>query len=890
MVHTTITNTMPTKKEIWNGIERMSKKTNVPISIKKNVNKAMYVAELVRLESLQEAKVNDTPEPEPKIEAETKKNKTSKNDKFLTLREKFNSDKLNVIISNKEVYMEKIRKRRFDNNCDQLKIAEGYLNKSKNGEFQARYRQIDGYGRFCAMGSMSLQSMVREIRHTIAKEYYDDIDMTNAHPVILSFICHQHNFKCPVLDQYNLNRERYLKELGCKRDVAKMVFLSLTNGGTEAYNNVPNQTPFLTSYKEELCAIHKAFAVHPDHKDGFDERKKRRIKAGKDFNHEASYMNTLLCDFENSILMSIWEFLGKPINAVLCFDGIMILKNTKLDIPACVQNIKSALGIEIQLKIKEMNEGFKIDTGAVNGDRLEMKLLTSDLYDEDYAEYFVQRYDCWHVIGDNVYYFQTGKHTWECGSEDLLYEFLGQTMYTDLREVLDRRFKTIELAEKHANICGRITKTLRVRAYRTGIVKCIIPKIIKPNDIFDQVPELVGFNNGIYNLLTGCFQAGQPSDYVSKSVGYNYMPPDAKKIKELMDFINKIMPLSDERDLLLKALASGAYGQNVQRFFILTGEGSNGKDTLVSKLFKFTLGAEYFEYSNTSILTEKRKGALSQEIANMNKKRIAVWNEPPKQSILQGGPIKELTGASEINARGLYSKNTVTQLMETCFMLCNDIPRIDNVDGGVARRMLVIPFRSLFKTEDEIKKMGNTENVHPVDRYYDSNEFRNEYKLTLFHILTEYFTMWAKDKFLFKHIPKTVLDLSSKYLQDSDDFISWFNERYEKTDVKNECIQIKNVYTAFKDSDLFDNMTKREKRLMTRKNLTEQIKKHPTLRGYHCVEYQPIVNGKRKLIRNAIKGFKLKPCEDADDEDDEDDGKHNTDEQLAELLTLHKKK
>ena len=185
-----------------------------------------------------------------------------------------------------------------------------------------------------------------------------------------------------------------------------------------------------------------------------------------------------------------------------------------------------------------------------------------------------------------------------------------------------------------------------------------------------------------------------------------------------------------------------------------------------------------------------------------------MWNEPPKQSILQGGPIKELTGSSEINARGLYSKNTATQLMETCFMLCNDIPRIDNVDGGVARRVVVIPFRSLFKKPEDIAKMTNTENVYEEDRYFDSDNFRNDYKMTLFHILVEYFNKWKADNYLFKNLPKSIMTLSGQYLQDSDNFISWFNELYEETDSKTDFIQLKDVFSAFKYSDLYDNLTK----------------------------------------------------------------------------------
>ena len=162
-------------------------------------------------------------------------------------------------------------------------------------------------------------------------------------------------------------------------------------------------------------------------------------------------------------------------------------------------------------------------------------------------------------------------------------------------------------------------------------------------------------------------------------------------------------------------MASGLCGKTVQNLFILTGEGGNGKDMLISKLYRDTVGRDHYNYSNTSILTEKRKGDLCQGIANMNKKRVVVWSEPPKNGILQGAVIKELTGVAEVCARGLYSTNTVTLIQMTAFMLCNGIPRTDTMDGGLARRLIVILFRSLFKDPEEMLSMANITHVYKKD-------------------------------------------------------------------------------------------------------------------------------------------------------------------------------
>ena len=494
---------------------------------------------------------------------------------------------------------------------------------------------------------------------------------------------------------------------------------------------------------------------------------------------------------------------------------------------------------------------------------LELKLLRSDHQDEDYAEFFVAKFPDQFILYDNLFHYSD--HTWKfCADDAVLYNFLGKKVYKALRCVLDDTFKDIEDAEHHARISKQLL-ILRSWKKRSGIVASIKAKIQVRSDPFDLNPNLVGFKNGVYDLETSEFRDGVPDDYVSKAVGYDYDDVSDDSIQKLMSFIDKIMPRVDERDCLMRGLASGLYGKTLQNLFILTGEGGNGKDTLVSKLYRDTIGRDYYEYSNTAILTEKKKGDLCQGVANMHKKRAIVWSEPPKQSILQGSVMKEVTGVDQVNARGLYSKNTTTLIMSSCFLLCNDIPRVDSVDGGLARRLLVIPFRSLFKMPDDIAKMTNTDNVYEADAYYDSQEFRDEFRLTFFHILLGYFMQFRDHGYMMKNIPKTIKDMSAQYLADSDDFLGWFNDVYEKAD--GEFVQLKDVWLHFKASDLYQNLNKAEKRVMNKKKMIENVIKNPSLKPYYTERCQHTVDGKQKNVRNALVGYRMKIDEISDDDE-----------------------
>ena len=53
----------------------------------------------------------------------------------------------------------------------------------------------------------SLASMPREIRNTLAKPTYIDVDFENCHQQLLSQYCKKNDVRCEVLDHYINNRE-----------------------------------------------------------------------------------------------------------------------------------------------------------------------------------------------------------------------------------------------------------------------------------------------------------------------------------------------------------------------------------------------------------------------------------------------------------------------------------------------------------------------------------------------------------------------------------------------------------------------------------------------------------------------------------------------------------
>ena len=295
---------------------------------------------------------------ESDIEIEIELVEDEADDQFIELIECFDQHKLNHIIQNKRTFMKQMRKSCFENDHNPFAIMEKYLAKSRNGQIAVRYKQNKSKGRFFAVGGLSMQSLPREIRHTIQKNYID-VDVVNAHPVILSFLAKQRKLKTKYLDKYNSERDELLETLQVDRDTAKTAVLSLMNGGNKAYKALEVKPKWIIKLKKEIDAIHNQFSLDP----GFEAHKRKRESEGVKFNHKGSYMNILLCDYENQILQVLYKHFGSPKNCVLCFDGLMIEsgESEEIDLAGAEAAVFESLGIQIKLKVKQFDEGFEID-------------------------------------------------------------------------------------------------------------------------------------------------------------------------------------------------------------------------------------------------------------------------------------------------------------------------------------------------------------------------------------------------------------------------------------------------------------------------------------------------------------------------------------------------
>ena len=431
--------------------------------------------------------------------------------------------------------------------------------------------------------------------------------------------------------------------------------------------------------------------------------------------------------------------------------------------------------------------------------------------------------------------------------------------------------KLLNKCDKEITICEKFIEKLKLKFSKTlsntrrlrelphikRYIEALQSLLFRKIDPFDNNPLLLGFSNGVYDLSKGIFRDGKKEDYICRNVGYDYIKLKKGKLKECYDIINQIMPVIKERDFLLKTLSTALMGKTTENFIVLTGNGRNGKDTLITKWLKLTLGLDLYVEGNVSSITKKIESDLNVSISNMNKKRVVIYNEPPKGEKLEVSTVKTLTGSDNIACRGLYQKTARTTLHGTHIMLCNEKPLLSETGQAIGCRLFVIPFRSMFRTQSEMNELPEMDYVYPVKEKFKRNEFAKTMRLPLMNILLKYFKIFQKEGYILTNAPKSIVDMGKSYLSDSDEFYNWFCEVFEKGNEK-DILYKKTIRRLMNDSEFYNNCCKKEKRLMNQKWMINQLSKNVKLRGYFKDRHISIIDGKKQYFRNCVVGFKIR--------------------------------
>ena len=189
----------------------------------------------------------------------------------------------------------------------------------------------------------------------------------------------------------------------------------------------------------------------------------------------------------------------------------------------------------------------------------------------------------------------------------------------------------------------------------------------------DKDPDLVAFQNGVYDLKRNVFRAGRPEDFISQAlpISYNnYMETD-DAIQEINEFFVKVLPDTEVRNFFLDIYSDIFVGGNPRKIVVVwTGSGNNGK-SIAQHLFEDMLGTLAVKLPTTLFSGQKVKaGQANPEMVRLAPPcRWGAAEEPDGGESLNIGLIKSMSGGDKMGVRDLFQKGKEIVDVKPMFML-----------------------------------------------------------------------------------------------------------------------------------------------------------------------------------------------------------------------------
>lgn len=223
---------------------------------------------------------------------------------------------------------------------------------------------VQGFGRYHPREGTSLQGLCKPLRATLARDLYWQIDICNAHPLILLSITNENGWPTPKLEYYASHREEVLAMFKEGREEAKTTMLMLMYGGNAEARLGRALPPFVAAFRDELVWVAKRIF------EKFPALVKRlKIDTSNDHTKLYSFMSRILQDREAKCLRAAIEFATSNSwkTGALLHDGFLLLKEGK---SAPSQEFLAALSTHIEKICDVKNIRFE---NKDFGDALDLK-------------------------------------------------------------------------------------------------------------------------------------------------------------------------------------------------------------------------------------------------------------------------------------------------------------------------------------------------------------------------------------------------------------------------------------------------------------------------------------------------------------------------------------
>jgi len=223
-------------------------------------------------------------------------------------------------------------------------------------------------------------------------------------------------------------------------------------------------------------------------------------------------------------------------------------------------------------------------------------------------------------------------------------------------------------------------------------------------DAFDRASHLLNVANGMVDLRTGALLPHRRDAFATHVIDVEFDP--AASAPAFERFVTDVLSNDDELvGYVQRAVGYAASADTREQcFFVLHGEGANGKSTFLNAV-RSVLGT-YAKHTPTDTLVAKTGGA-SNDLARLAGTRFVTASEANADQRLADALLKQVTGDEPIVARFLFKEFISFRPTFKLFLATNQLPQVNGNDPAIWRRIRTIPFTRVFAAEEQDRGLAD---------------------------------------------------------------------------------------------------------------------------------------------------------------------------------------
>lgn len=223
--------------------------------------------------------------------------------------------------------------------------------------------------------------------------------------------------------------------------------------------------------------------------------------------------------------------------------------------------------------------------------------------------------------------------------------------------------------------------------------------LLKPNEI-NKNKNLINFKNGMYDITKDKLLDHDPKYFstVQLNVEYN------QKCKSIHDTLFGHLlrtSLTEETQILLQEIFGYCLTlrMDAQKFFILFGEGSNGKTQTL-----LVLNALFPENYTSSL--ELKHFQDDVRVFSIFNKFLNVCADISSEYISDDSILKRASGEDMIHCNPKYKAGFDFKCMAKVLFSCNELPSVSDKTFGFIRKLVIVKYSKEIKEVDKIKSIA----------------------------------------------------------------------------------------------------------------------------------------------------------------------------------------